>query len=66
MVLKARPGVCRKRLGGSDTLRRQVWQGGVVCFAVVHEDLGLTADTEMLSCALSGVGHGDEGDVGVG
>jgi hypothetical protein len=32
---------------------------------VVHEDLALAADAEMLALALSGVGHGDEGDVGV-
>jgi hypothetical protein len=32
---------------------------------VVHEDLALAADAEVLALALSGVGHGDEGDVRV-
>ncbi len=42
-------------------LRREVGQGSIVGFAVVHEDLALAADAEMLLAALSRVGHGDEG-----
>jgi hypothetical protein len=33
---------------------------------VVHEDLALSTDAEVLSSSLSRVRHGDEGDVGVG
>ena len=66
MVLKARPSIRWQRLGRRDTLWGQIRQSSVVGFAVVHEDLGLSSDAEVFVCALSRVGHGDEGYVGVG
>jgi hypothetical protein len=66
MVLKARPGVRRQWLGCRDTVGTEIWKGGIVGLAVVHEYLGLAANAEMFLCALGGVGHRDEGDVGVG
>lgn len=65
MVFEARPCAGGKGLGGSDTLRRQVGQRSIVGLAVVHHDLGLAADAQVLVGALSGVGHGDKSDVGV-
>lgn len=66
VVLEARPGVDWEGGRCSDTLGREVRKSSVVCLAVVHEDLGLAADAEVLFGALSGIGHGDEGDVRIG
>lgn len=66
MVLEAAPGVGGDGDGGRDALRREVWESGVVGLAVVHHDLGLSADTQVLVGALSRVGVRDECDVGVG
>jgi hypothetical protein len=66
VVLEAAPGVGGDGDGGRDALGREVWKSGVVGLAVVHHDLGLSADTQVLVGALGGVGVGDESDVGVG
>jgi hypothetical protein len=63
MVLEASPGVGGESGGSSDSLGREVGQRGVVGFAVVHQDLGLATDAQMLLSALSRVGHGYERDV---
>lgn len=65
VVLEALPGVCREGLGGRHALRGEIREGGVVGFAIVHEDLVLPADSEVLLLPLGRVGHGDEGHVGV-
>ena len=66
VVLEAAPGVGGDGDGGGDALGREVWESGVVGFTVVHHDLGLSADTQVLVGALGGVGVRDESDVGVG
>lgn len=63
MVLEAFPASCGEGLGGGDALRGEVGEGGVVGFAVVHEDGGLAAYAEVFVCSLGGVELGDEGDV---
>lgn len=66
MVLKTLPGA-RGELGrGGDPGGRKIRQGGVVGFAVEHEDLVLAPDPQVFLAALGRVGHGDEGDVRVG
>lgn len=65
MVLEALPLVGGDVLGGGDTVGGEIGESGVVGLVVVHEDLALAADAEVLALALSGVGHGDEGDVRV-
>lgn len=66
VVLEAFPGAGRKRGRRLDALGGEVGKGGVIGLAVEHEDGALAADAEVLAFALGGVGHGDEGDVGVG
>ena len=66
VVLEAAPSVGGDGDGGRDALGREVWESGVVGFTVVHHDLGLSADTQVLVGALGGVGVSDESDVGVG
>ena len=66
VVLEAAPSVGGDGDGGRDALGREVWESGVVGFTVVHHDLGLSADTQVLVGALGGVGVRDESDVGVG
>ena len=66
VVLEAAPGVGGDGDGGGDALGREVWESGVVGFTVVHHDLGLSADTQVLVGALSRVGVSYESDVGVG
>ena len=66
VVLEAAPSVGGDGDGGRDALGREVWESGVVGLAVVHHDLGLSADTQVLVGALSRVGVRDESDVGVG
>jgi hypothetical protein len=66
VVLEAAPGVGGDGDGGGDALGREVWESGVVGFTVVHQDLGLSADAQVLVGALGGVGVSDECDVGVG
>jgi hypothetical protein len=65
VVLEALPTAGGKGSGGGDTLGRQVGQGGIVRFTIVHQDLALAADPEVFIGSLGGVGHGDEGDVRV-
>jgi len=66
LILEALPASGGEGCRGGDTLRGEVREGGVVGFAVVHEDGVLAADAEVLLGALGGVGHGDEADVGGG
>lgn len=66
VVLETLPRAGGKRFGGRDALRGEVGECGIVGFAVVHDDLGLTTNAEMLAGGLCGVGHCDEGYVGVG
>jgi hypothetical protein len=63
MVLEASPGVGGESGGSGNALGREVGKCGVVGFAVVHQDLGLATDAQMLLGALSRVGHGYERDV---
>lgn len=65
VVLEALPRPRGQRRRGRDALRRQVRQGRVVRLPVVHEDLALPADPEVLLVALRRVRHRDERDVGV-
>lgn len=66
VVFEAFPGAGRKGGRGGNALWGEGGKGGVVGLAVVHQDLALATNAEMFSGGLSGVGHGDEGDVGVG
>jgi len=66
VVLKAIPATRGKGGRGGDPLRGKVGQRRVVGLPVVHEDLALPADAQVLLGTLRRVGHGDEGDVGVG
>jgi hypothetical protein len=66
VIFETFPGTDGKCDRGGNALRREVWEGRIVDFAIVHQDLALTADAEMLVGALGGVRHGDEGDVIVG
>lgn len=52
VILEALPAAGGEGGGGGDTLRREVREGGVVGLAVVHEDLALAADAEVLVAAL--------------
>lgn len=63
MVLEALPLVGGDVLGGGDAFGGEIGKSGVVGLVVVHEDLALAADAEVLALALGCVGHGDEGDV---
>lgn len=63
MVFEALPSAGRKGDRGCDALRGHFGESGVVGLAVVHEDLVLATDSEMLACSLGRVWHGDEGDV---
>lgn len=65
MILQTAPGVDWDGDGCRDTLWREVWQSGIVRFAVVHQDLRLPANTKVLIGALCRVWVGDEGDMGV-
>lgn len=49
---------------GRDALGGEVGERGVIGLTVVHEDVALPADAEVLVRAQAGVWHGDEGDVG--
>ena len=60
MVLKALPGVGGEGGRSRDSLWGEVWQRGVVGLAVVHQDLALPSDADVLIRALRGVWHGDE------
>lgn len=66
MILNALPSVGLEGRRSGNALRREIGQGSVVRLMVVHEDLALSTDAEVLSSRLGRVGHGDEGDVGVG
>lgn len=44
-------------------MRREVWQRGVVVFAVIDHDLAHGAEAEMLVCAFCGIRHDDESDM---
>jgi hypothetical protein len=66
VIFETFPGTGGKRNRGSNALRGEVWKGRIVDFAVVHQNFALAADAEMLVGALSGVRHGDEGDVIIG
>jgi hypothetical protein len=63
MVLETLPAAGGEGFRGGDALGGEVGEGRVVGFPVVHEDLGLAADAEVVARGLGGVGHGDEGDV---
>lgn len=63
VVLETLPASRGEGFGGGDPLGGEVGQGGVVGFAVVHEDGGLAADAEVFVCSLGGVELGDEGHV---
>ena len=65
VVLEALPFPGRQVLGGGDALGREIGERSIVAFPVVHEDLALASDPQMLLCALGGIRHCDEGDVGV-
>ena len=62
MVFEAFEGAGGQGFGGSGALGGHVGQGGVVRFAIVHQDLVLAADAQVLA-GLGGVRHRDEGDV---
>lgn len=66
VVLEACPCVGRQRLRRRDAVGRQVRKRSIIRFAVVHEDLGLASDAQVLVGSLSRVGHGDEGYVRIG
>ena len=65
MVLKALPCVGLEVLGSGDALRGEIWKRRIIRLAVVHEDLALASNAEMLLRTLGGIGHGDERHVGV-
>jgi hypothetical protein len=45
------------------TMRREVGKRNIVGLAVVHQDLALATNAEVLIRGLSSVGHGGEGDM---
>ena len=66
MVLQAMEAVGGKGLGGSDAVRREARERCIVGLAVVHQDLALAADAQVLVGGLRSVVHRDECDVGIG
>lgn len=66
MVFEALPGSGLEGGGSSDTVRGKIGEGSIIGLAVVHQDLALAADAEMLLGSLGGIGHRHEGNVGVG
>lgn len=60
MVFEALPRAGWEGSGGSDTLRGQIRERGIVGLAVVHEDGALPADPEVLVGALRAIRLGDE------
>jgi len=66
VVFEAAPGVDRNRDGRCDTLRREIRKSRIIRFAVVHQDLRLASDAQVLVGTLCWVRVGDERDVRVG
>lgn len=60
MVFKALEGAGGKGRGGGNALRGEVGKGGIVGFAVVHQDLALATNAKMLVSAEGVVGHDDK------
>ena len=66
VILEALPAASREGRRGGDALRGEVGERGIIGLAVVHQNLALPTDAEVLLGSLGGVGHGDEGYVRVG
>ena len=63
VVFEALEATCGKSFGGGNSLRREIRERGVVRLAVVHEDVALAANAEVLVRAQCWVGHDDKRDV---
>ncbi len=66
VILEALPAASGEGGRRGDALRRKVGEGGIIGLAVVHQNLALPTDAEVLLGALGRVRHGDKGDVRVG
>jgi hypothetical protein len=66
MILETVPRPSRKSCGGGNALRREVRKGSIIGLSIVHQNLALATNSQMLVAPLGRVGHSDKGDVRVG